>query len=41
LFGREDLSALLKNNFPDMATQNVYDMNMFVVRLRVSIAKII
>ncbi len=26
LFGREDLSALLKNNFPEMAAQNVYDM---------------
>ncbi|MDD2864717.1 MAG: nitrogen fixation protein NifQ [Methylococcales bacterium] len=26
LFGREDLSALLKHNFPNMAAQNVYDM---------------
>jgi nitrogen fixation protein NifQ len=26
LFSRDDLSALLKHNFPDMAAQNVYDM---------------
>ena len=26
LFGREDLSALLKHNFPQLAEQNVYDM---------------
>jgi nitrogen fixation protein NifQ len=26
LFSRDDLSALLKNNFPKMVTQNVYDM---------------
>lgn len=26
LFSRDDLSALLKNNFPEMAAQNVHDM---------------
>ncbi len=26
LFSRDDLSTLLKNNFPDMAMQNVHDM---------------
>ena len=26
LFSRDDLSALLKNNFPEMVAQNVYDM---------------
>ena len=26
LFSRDDLSALLTNNFPEMAAQNVYDM---------------